>query len=165
MTRHTLCVTLRCSFLRFSYVLQKAYGIFESDIIIDVLSPHLKHFTSTPIIKLTRPVGLLALVVAAVSGTMTLIFRKLILSLQLERAFDAYGETGTKPKEYDDFTKDYASTAVEQYGRMIASLRDSHWASIYAACGVKQEQKKPVTMGHKTPLASRRDRLRIPSSP
>ncbi|KAI5886110.1 uncharacterized protein SCHCODRAFT_02519424 [Schizophyllum commune H4-8] len=129
-----------------SYI--KAYGIFESDIIIDVLSPHLKHFTSTPMIKLTRPVGLLALVVAA-----------------LERAFDAYGETGSKPTEYDDFTKDYASTAVEQYGRMIASLRDSHWASIYAACGVKQEQKKPVTMGHKTPLASRRDRLRIPSSP
>ncbi|KAI3998196.1 hypothetical protein EV122DRAFT_226467, partial [Schizophyllum commune] len=120
----------------------KAYGIFESDVIIEVLSPYLKHFTSTPVIKPIRSVGLLPLVVAA-----------------LELAFDEYDEVGTKPMEYDNFTKAYASTAVEEYGRMIASLWDSH----YAAFGVKQEQKTPITMDHKTPLAGRRDRLSIPA--
>lgn len=127
--------------------------------IIEVLSPYLKHFTSTPVIKPIRSVGLLPLVVAAVGITISLISSKLTTPPQLELAFDEYDEVGTKPMEYDNFTKAYASTAVEEYGRMIASLWDSH----YAAFGVKQEQKTPITMDHKTPLAGRRDRLSIPA--
>lgn len=122
-------------------------GIFESDTVIEVLAPHLKLYAETDI-GCGRPVGLLALVAAAV-----------------ERAYSQYvGFINGNRSEVNTFSKDKYGPALLDYVANAKKLSSRRWASIYALCNVEETKKRKLP-GADGAMARKRHRLYVPSSP